>query len=135
MNFAIFSNIVAILVGCGVLAQSVRLMRAFRAVKDGGLAATVAALQKATAEAHAVLADLKDTLRTEGAANARALAQGQAVRDELAVIAGIADAAAERVIGSIGSKGGSTGGASAPRSARQVRTRPSSTKAKAGGAR
>jgi 23S rRNA maturation mini-RNase III len=72
MSFATFTNIIVIFIGAAVLVQSVRMMRSFRAVKDGGLKQMVEALDKATGQARLVLADLKDTLRTEGAANARA---------------------------------------------------------------
>ncbi len=98
MTFATFTNIIVILVGGAVLVQSVRIMRSFQAVKNGGLKEMVAALDRATAQARSVLADLKDTLRTEGAANARTVAQGENVRDELAVMVGIANAAAERML-------------------------------------
>ncbi|MDP9415830.1 MAG: DUF6468 domain-containing protein [Pseudomonadota bacterium] len=98
MTFATFTNIIVILVGGAVLVQSVRIMRSFQAVKNGGLKEMVAALDLATAQARSVLADLKETLRTEGAANARTVAQGENVRDELTVMVGIANAAAERML-------------------------------------
>ncbi len=98
MSFATFTNIIVILVGGAVLVQSVRIMRSFQAVKTGGLKEMVEALDRATAQARSVLADLKHTLRTEGAANARTVAQGENVRDELAVMVGIANAAAERML-------------------------------------
>jgi hypothetical protein len=98
MTFATFTNIIVILVGGAVLVQSVRIMRSFQAVKNGGLKEMVAALDRATAQARSVLADLKETLRTEGAANARTVAQAENVRDELAVMVGIANAAAERML-------------------------------------
>ncbi len=98
MSFATFTNIIVILVGGAVLIQSVRIMRSFQAVKNGGLKEMVEALDRATAQARSVLADLKHTLRTEGAANARTVAQGENVRDELAVMVGIANAAAERML-------------------------------------
>ncbi len=98
MTFATFTNIIVILVGGAVLVQSVRIMRSFQAVKNGGLKEMVTALDRATAQARSVLADLKETLRTEGAANARTVAQGENVRDELAVMVGIANAAAERML-------------------------------------
>lgn len=98
MTFATFTNIIVILIGGAVLVQSVRMMRSFKAVKDGGLKDMVVALERATVQARAVLGELKETLRTEGAANARALAQSEEIRDELSVMIGIANAAAERVL-------------------------------------
>lgn len=98
MTFATFTNIIVILIGGAVLVQSVRMMRSFQAVKDGGLKDMVTALERATVQARAVLADLKETLRTDGAANARVLAQSETIRDELSVMIGIANAAAERML-------------------------------------
>ena len=104
MSFAVFTNLIVILLCAAVLVQSVRMMRSFRAVKDGGLQSVVEALDKSTAQARAVLSDLKDTLRTDAAANARVVAEGEAMREELAVMVGIANAVAERIMESVESK-------------------------------
>jgi len=98
MTFATFTNIIVIVIGAAVLVQSVRMMRSIQAVKEAGLKQMVEALDKATAQARLVLADMKDTLRTEGAANARTVAEGETIRDELTVMIGIANAAAERML-------------------------------------
>lgn len=98
MSFAVFTNLIVILLCAAVLVQSVRMMRSFRAVKDGGLQAVVAALDASTAQARAVLSDLKETLRTEAADNARIVAEGRAIREELSVMVGIANAVAERIV-------------------------------------
>lgn len=102
MTFATFTNIVVILLCIAVLVQSVRLMRGIRAVQDGGLREMVEQLDKAAGQARIVLADLKKTLATEGAANARAVAQGEEIRDELSVMVGIANAVVERIVETAG---------------------------------
>lgn len=98
MTFATLTNIVLILLCGAVLVQSVRMMRSFETMKKGGLKEVVEALDKATAQARHVLGDLKETLRTEGAANARTVAKGEEMREELAVMVGIANAVAERIV-------------------------------------
>ncbi|WP_197054276.1 hypothetical protein [Sphingomonas sp. 37zxx] len=98
MNFSILTDILTMIFCSAVLVQSVRLMRYLRAMKETDLASMVAALDTATGEAKAVLADLQRTLRVDCAANARAIATGTAMREELTVMAGIADAVAERIV-------------------------------------
>jgi hypothetical protein len=98
MSFAVLTNLVVIMLCGAVLVQSLRMMRSLGAVKNGALKETVAALETATCQARAVLGDLKETLRTDGAANARAVVQGEAMREELAILVGIANAAAERIV-------------------------------------
>jgi enamine deaminase RidA (YjgF/YER057c/UK114 family) len=102
MSFATFTNIIVIVIGAAVLVQSVRMMRSFQAVKNGGLKEMVEALEKATSQARHVLADLKETLRTEGAANARVVSEGERMREELTVMIGIANASAERMLENVG---------------------------------
>jgi hypothetical protein len=98
MTFATLTNIVLILLCGAVLVQSVRMMRSFETMKKGGLKEVVEALDKATAQARHVLGDLKDTLRVDGAANARTVAKGEEMREELVMMVGIANAVAERII-------------------------------------
>lgn len=98
MSFSTFTNILTMLFCCAVLIQSVRLIRCLRAVKGEAFGTMVAALDTATAQARAVLADLRETLETDCAANARVIASGSAMREELTVMAGIADAVAERIV-------------------------------------
>lgn len=98
MSFATLTNIVTMLFCTAVLIQSVRLIRCLRAVKGDDFGAMVKALDAATAEAREVLGDLRETLRVDCAANARVIATGTAMREELTVMAGIADAVAERIV-------------------------------------
>ncbi len=98
MTFAMLSNILTMMFCAAVLVQSVRMIRCLRAVKGVAFGTMVAALDASTAEARAVLADLRETLRVDCAANARVIATGTAMREELTVMAGIADAVAERIV-------------------------------------
>ncbi len=98
MTFATLSNIITMMFCIAVLVQSVRLIRALRAVKSDDFGAIISALDASTAEARAVLADLRETLRNECAANARVIASGTAMREELTVMSGIADSVAERIV-------------------------------------
>jgi len=98
MTFVTLSNIVTMLFCIAVLVQSVRLIRALRAVKSDDFGAIISALDASTAQARTVLADLHETLRTECTANARVIASGTAMREELTIMSGIADSVAERIV-------------------------------------
>lgn len=99
MAFATFINIITVLFCLAVLVQSVRMMRSLEAVKGAGAALPqmVQGLETATGHATKVLAELKETLRTDASKNARVLAQAEEIRDELAVMIGIANATADRL--------------------------------------
>ncbi len=102
MTFATLTNIVTIMFCTAVLIQSVRMIRCLRAVKGEAFGSMVTALDASTAQARTVLADLRETLRTDCAANARVIASGTSMREELTVMAGIADAVAERIVEAVG---------------------------------
>lgn len=102
MSFAIFANVLTMIFCTAVLVQSVRMMRSLRTVKDGALTEVVGALEKATAQARAVLSDMKATLGTECAQHARLVGQARDLRDELSDMIGIADSACERIVGAVG---------------------------------
>ena len=102
MSFSTVTNIMTMLFCTAVLVQSVRLMRCLKDVKGENFAEMVVALDTATSEARNVLADLRETLRVDCAANARVIASGTAMREELTVMAGIADAVAERIVEAVG---------------------------------
>lgn len=102
MSFSTVTNIMTMLFCTAVLVQSVRLMRCLKAVKGEDFGEMVIALDDATTQARKVLADLRETLRVDCAANARAIASGTAMREELTVMAGIADAVAERIVDAVG---------------------------------
>lgn len=98
MTFATFTNVALMLLCVAVLVQSARMMKSFSAIRSGDLGATVKSLDNATAQARTVLAELRETLATDGAANARAIASGEALRDELSVMVGIGNSVAERIM-------------------------------------
>lgn len=102
MSIALLANVLTIILCMAVLVQSVRMMRSLRTVKDGALTQVVSALEKATTEARAVLSDMKQTLGTDCAQHARLVQRARELRDELAVMTGIADAAAERIVSAVG---------------------------------
>jgi hypothetical protein len=101
MSLALLANALTMIFCMAVLVQSVRMMKSLRTVKDGALTETVTALQNATTQARAVLSDMKQTLGTEGAQNARVVEQARALRDELSDMIGIADSACERIVNSV----------------------------------
>lgn len=98
MSFATTVNIVTIILCIAVLVQCARMMRSLAALKSADLPATVAALDTATGQARLVLSELKDVLRNDADPNMRALADAQAIRDELSVMVGIANATADRLL-------------------------------------
>lgn len=99
MAFATFINIITGLFCLAVLVQSVRMMRSLEAVKGAGAALPqmIQGLDVAAGQATKVLAELKETLRTDASKNARVLAEAEEIRDELAVMIGIANATADRL--------------------------------------
>lgn len=97
MTVAMLANIVTALCCAAVLVQSVRMMRSLNAMKNGGLADMVAALDQSTTQARAVLSQLKAAL-IECAGSARMVDQGRTMADELGMMIGIADATAERLM-------------------------------------
>jgi hypothetical protein len=98
MSFATTVNIVTIILCIAVLVQCARMMRSLAALKSADLPATVAALDTATGQARLVLSELKDVLRNDADPNMRALSEAQAIRDELSVMVGIANATADRLL-------------------------------------
>jgi hypothetical protein len=98
MSLALMSNLLTILLCIGVIIQGTRMLSRLKTVSDGQMGAIVSGLDRATAQASLVLADLKRTLGQDGAALAQSLADGQELRDELTVLIGIANAMAERLV-------------------------------------
>jgi hypothetical protein len=124
MSFSTVTNIMTMLFCTAVLVQSIRLMRCLKDVKGENFAEMVVALDTATSEARNVLADLRETLRVDCAANARVIASGTAMREELTVMAGIADAVAERIVEAVGKTTPPPKPASKPRPKPRARSKP-----------
>lgn len=101
MSIALFANVLTIILCMAVLVQSVRMMKSLRTVKDGALTQVVEALQVATVQARAVLSDMKHTLGTDCARNAQLVERARELRDELSLMTGLADAAAERIVSAV----------------------------------
>jgi hypothetical protein len=102
MTFATVTNLATIIFCTAVLIQSVRMMRSVAALKAVDLPQMVKALDSSTEQARAVLSELKATLRTDGAANLRRVAEAETIRDELGVMIGIANATADRLLETAG---------------------------------
>lgn len=98
MTLTLMSNLLTIILCIGVIVQGSRMMVRLRAVSDGQMGNIVSGLDRATAQASLVLADLKQTLAVEGGALAQSLVQAEELRDELSVLIGIANAMAERLV-------------------------------------
>lgn len=125
MIFATLTNLILIILCVAVLVQSARLLRSFHVIKSGDLGETVKSLDRATAQARAVLAELKDILSVDGAANARTIASGASLREELSVMVGIGNAVAERIMDAASTKGPRRNDAkTAPRKATARATAP-----------
>lgn len=97
MSFAVITNIATMAFCLAVLVQSVRMMRALKTVKEGALVEVVGALDRSTTQARAVLGELRDTLG-QCSGSARVLIEGKDLAEELGVMIGIANAAAERIM-------------------------------------
>lgn len=97
MSFAVVTNIVTMIFCLAVLVQSVRMMRSLKSVKEGALTEVVGALDRSTAQARAVLSDMKATLG-ECAGGQRVVLEGKEMAEELSVMIGIANATAERLV-------------------------------------
>ncbi|HEX7852880.1 MAG TPA: DUF6468 domain-containing protein [Sphingobium sp.] len=97
MTFVSVTNILLCLLCVGVLVQSARMLRSFRAVRTGDLSETVKQLDRSTDQARQVLSDLRRVLSNEGQASAHALASAESLRDELSLMVGIGNAVAERI--------------------------------------
>jgi hypothetical protein len=98
MTFSVFTNFLVMMLCVAVLVQSVRMMRSLKAVKEGALKETVAALDNATREAKIVLGELKKTLQNDCAHNARTLVDGGKMLEELTMMIGIGNSVAERIL-------------------------------------
>jgi|APFEC2959095136_1045048.scaffolds.fasta_scaffold00060_41 hypothetical protein len=98
MTFSVLTNIATMILCIAVLIQTVRLMRALDAVKGGVLTDVVTALDTSTNQARQVLGNLTALLRCDVAETTRTLSDGKAMIEELAVMTGIANAVAERIV-------------------------------------
>lgn len=106
MTFATFSNVVLMVLCIVVIVQSVRLTKSFQAIRSSSLNDSVVQLDRATAQAQAVLAELKTILATEGVTQTRVIREGEALRDELSVMVGIGHSVADRIMDAVATQSG-----------------------------
>lgn len=121
MTIAIMSQLLLAILCCGVMIQTVRLMRKLRLVADGRLGEAVTALDTATSEARTVLAGLRQALGGDGMAVAREVLAARELSEELRLMIGIADAMAERLSISARSETAPTETPPAAQAAKRVR--------------
>lgn len=98
MTFATLSNFILVPLCLAVIVQSIRMAKNVRDIRSSPLDKSVAQLDRATAQAHAVLIELKALLATDAMAQGRAMSSAEALRDELSVMVGIGNAVAERIV-------------------------------------
>lgn len=98
MTFVTVSNLVLVALCIAVIVQSLRMSKGIREIRSSSLNEGVEHLDAATARAQAVLLELKSVLAAASAAQNRAMANGEALREELSVVVGIGNAVAERII-------------------------------------
>ena len=102
MNYIVLIDGFMIVICSAVLIQSARMMRSLKAMRDAGMQEMITALDRSTSEARAVLDGLKIALASD--INSCNVIVGKAVelREELAVMTGIANAVAERIVDAVG---------------------------------
>lgn len=98
MSFATTVNLVTIILCVAVLVQCARMMRSLHAFRSADLPGTAAALDAATGQAHQVLDHIRHILSAEADPKIRSLDEAKTIADELAVMIGIANASADRLL-------------------------------------
>ena len=98
MNTATMINFTLVPICTAVMVQGWRIDRRMKSFRNAPLTEGVASLERATAQARAVLGELKRVLATDGAAQARTIVEAEAMRDELADMVGIGNAVADRIV-------------------------------------
>ncbi|URD61381.1 DUF6468 domain-containing protein [Sphingomonas sp. KRR8] len=98
MSIATTVNLVLVILCLAVLVQCHRMMRSLDGFRRADLPGTAAALETATTEACRVLEQLRRLLSEETPSKLRALGEAERIGDELAVMIGIANASADRLL-------------------------------------
>lgn len=106
MSFATTINLATIILCIAVLVQCARMMRSLQAFRSADLPGTAAALDAATAKAHQVLEHIRVVLAAEAEPKIRSLDEARTIADELAVMIGIANASADRLLDNARSRDG-----------------------------
>lgn len=110
MSFATTINLVTIILCAAVLVQCARMMRSLALFRSADLPGTARALDLATRQAHDVLEQIRRLLTAEADPTIRSLNEARAIADELAVMIGVADASADRLLESARVANGSSQG-------------------------
>ena len=98
MTFVTFSNAMVMLLCVAVIVQTLRVSKSIRDLRAISLNDSVAQLERATGQARAVLGELRTLLVNEAVAQSRGAANSEALRDELAVMVGIGNSVADRIM-------------------------------------
>lgn len=98
MTFATTINLVTIILCVAVLVQCARMMRSLEAFRSADLPGTAKALDAATSQARLVLEHIRQLLAAEADPKIRSLDEARAIADELAVMIGVANASADRLL-------------------------------------
>lgn len=85
----------------GVLVQTSRLMRNIKILRSTDFKQMIVALDRSAAEARQVIVDMKETLGGCVAANNLSLETAQDLRDELSLMAQVANSAGDRLLDAI----------------------------------
>lgn len=98
MTLATTINLALAILCVAVLIQCHRMMRSLDGFRRADLPGTAAALEGATSEASRVLGQLRQLLAEEAPEKLQALSEAERIGDELAVMIGIANASADRLL-------------------------------------
>ncbi|RSY81529.1 hypothetical protein DAH66_14900 [Sphingomonas koreensis] len=98
MTFVTFSNALVMLLCVAVIVQTLRVSRSIHDLRATSLGDSVTQLERATGQARAVLGELRTLLANEAVAQSRGAANSEALRDELAVMVGIGNSVADRIM-------------------------------------
>ncbi|MBZ6379232.1 hypothetical protein B5C34_08820 [Pacificimonas flava] len=101
IGLATFTSVLTILFCTAVLVQAVRLDRRLKLIQSAENGKMVQALDEAARRAEAATEALRDLLRNEGARLQGDIGRGKDMADELTVMVGLADAAADRILSSM----------------------------------
>lgn len=132
MTFVTFSNAMMMLLCLAVIVQTLRVSKSIRDLRSTPLGDGVAQLERATAQARAVLGELRSLLANETLAQNRAAANSEALREELAVMVGIGNSVADRIMEAVAAQNEAKAAEPAPKQASARRQRKPRSRAASG---
>lgn len=139
MTFVTFSNAMVMLLCVAVIVQTLRVSKSIRDLRATSLNDSVTQLERATGQARAVLGELRTLLANEAVAQSRGAAKSEVLRDELAVMVGIGNSVADRIMEAVAAQNDAKAEEAAAKEAsvrrqRKPRSRAASGRRKAPGA-